>query len=211
MSANLEEMARSLFDNRVPTMWASKAYPSLKPLAAWIEDLVMRVKFIQEWIDHGVPSVFWISGFFFPQAFLTGTLQNYARKKIISVDTISFDFKVMKENNAKLNKSPDDGSYIRGLYLEGAGWDSTRNLLCESRPKELFVNMPVIWLVPTENRKSPSQGIYECPVYKTLTRAGTLSTTGHSTNFVFSIEIPTDQQQKHWVQRGVALLCALNY
>ncbi|VDO93230.1 unnamed protein product [Schistosoma curassoni] len=94
MSANLEEMARSLFDNRVPTIWASKAYPSLKPLAAWIEDLVMRVKFIQEWIDHGVPSVFWISGFFFPQAFLTGTLQNYARKKIISVDTISFDFKV---------------------------------------------------------------------------------------------------------------------
>ncbi|CAH8652543.1 unnamed protein product [Schistosoma rodhaini] len=211
MSANLEEMARSLFDNRVPTMWASKAYPSLKPLAAWIEDLVMRVKFIQEWIDHGVPSVFWISGFFFPQAFLTGTLQNYARKKVISVDTISFDFKVMKENNEKLNKSPNDGSYIRGLYLEGAGWDSTLNLLCESRPKELFVNMPVIWLIPTENRKSPSQGIYECPVYKTLTRAGTLSTTGHSTNFVFSIEIPTDQQQKHWVQRGVALLCALNY
>lgn len=78
----------------------------------------------------------------------------------------------MKENNAKLNKSPDDGSYIRGLYLEGAGWDSTLNLLCESRPKELFVNMPVIWLIPTENRKSPSQGIYECPVYKTLTRAG---------------------------------------
>ncbi|KAH8863214.1 Dynein heavy chain 1, axonemal [Schistosoma japonicum] len=211
MSANLEEMARSLFDNRVPTMWANKAYPSLKPLAAWIEDLIMRVKFIQEWIDHGVPCVFWISGFFFPQAFLTGTLQNYARKKIISVDTISFDFKIMKESYEKLNKPPVDGSYIRGLFLEGAGWDSTLNLLCESRPKELFVNMPIIWLVPTENRKPPSQGIYECPVYKTLTRAGTLSTTGHSTNFVFSIEIPTDQQQKHWVQRGVALLCALNY
>ncbi|CAH8641841.1 unnamed protein product [Heterobilharzia americana] len=97
MSANLEDMARSLFDNRVPIMWANKAYPSLKPLASWIEDLVIRVKFIREWIDIGVPSVFWISGFFFPQAFLTGTLQNYARKKTISVDTISFDFKVMKE------------------------------------------------------------------------------------------------------------------
>lgn len=67
----------------------------MKPLAAWVLDLVERMKFIQCWIDEGIPPVFWISGFFFPQAFLTGTLQNFARKAVISIDVITFDFKVI--------------------------------------------------------------------------------------------------------------------
>ncbi len=72
----------------------SKAYPSLKPLASWVSDLVQRISFLQNWISDGVPAVFWISGFFFPQAFLTGTLQNFARSASVSIDTIAFDFKV---------------------------------------------------------------------------------------------------------------------
>lgn len=211
MSEALETMFNSIFINEVPEMWAAKAYPSLKPLAAWVIDLEERMKFIQGWIDNGIPPVFWISGFFFPQAFLTGTLQNFARKAIISIDIISFDFKVMKEPASSFTSRPEDGCYIRGLFIEGARWDMDAFELAESRPKELYTDMPVMWLVPTADRKQPESGIYMCPVYKTLTRAGTLSTTGHSTNYVIAVEVPSSKPQFHWIKRGVALLCALNY
>ncbi|XP_053154302.1 dynein axonemal heavy chain 1 isoform X2 [Hemicordylus capensis] len=211
MSSQLELMANSLYNNIVPEMWNSKAYPSLKPLASWVNDLLLRIDFLHRWIAQGIPPVFWISGFFFPQAFLTGTLQNFARKSVISIDTISFDFKVMKESANELTKRPLEGCYIHGLFLEGARWDSMYFQLSESRPKELYTEMAVIWLVPVPNRRPPTTGVYLCPIYKTLTRAGTLSTTGHSTNYVVAVEIPSRRPQRHWIKRGVALICALDF
>ncbi|XP_035886761.1 dynein heavy chain 1, axonemal isoform X2 [Phyllostomus discolor] len=208
MSSQLELMAASLYNNAVPELWNAKAYPSLKPLSSWVMDLLQRLNFVQTWIKEGIPAVFWISGFFFPQAFLTGTLQNFARKSVISIDTISFDFKVMNQSVSELKKRPEEGCYIHGLFLEGARWDPMAFQLAESRPKELYTEMAVIWLLPTPNRRIQDQAFYLCPIYKTLTRSGTLSTTGHSTNYVIAVEIPSDQPQRHWIKRGVALICA---
>uniref|UniRef100_A0A8C7H2S6 Dynein axonemal heavy chain 1 n=1 Tax=Oncorhynchus kisutch TaxID=8019 RepID=A0A8C7H2S6_ONCKI len=211
MSSELELMANSLFINKVPDMWQAKAYPSLKPLASWVSDLLQRIKFLHGWISDGVPPVFWISGFFFPQAFLTGTLQNFARRSVVSIDTIGFDFRVMRESASALKERPEMGCYIHGLFLEGARWDAKVGLLTESRPKELYTEMAVIWMVPEPNRKPPTSGVYICPIYKTLTRAGTLSTTGHSTNYVIAVELPTHTTQRYWIKQGVALICALDY
>jgi dynein heavy chain len=211
MSGDLEQMADRLFNNLVPAMWESVAYPSLMPLSPWVNDLRARCNFLTKWVAEGTPNVFWISGFFFPQAFLTGSLQNYARKEQKPVDAISFGYQVMNKTAEELTEKPESGIYISGLFLQGCRWDAAQYSLADSRPKELFTSFPPMWLQPTFEREAPTSGIFKCAVYKELTRRGTLSTTGHSTNYVMPVELPTNVEMKKWVKAGVALFCALNY
>ena len=58
--------------------------------------------------------VFWVSGFVFPQAFLTGTMQNYARKMQLPIDALSFGFRVLHSYSVEEMKEegeevPEDG------------------------------------------------------------------------------------------------------
>ena len=97
MTSELEQMGTSLFNNQVPEMWSKVAYPSLKPLASWVPDLLKRIEFIQQWYENGKPPAFWISGFYFPQAFITGVMQNNARKYSLPIDTISYGYDMRRE------------------------------------------------------------------------------------------------------------------
>jgi len=212
MSEDLESMSAALYDNQVPAVWDEVGFLSQKPLSSWINDLNDRVDFLNNWIKGGPPPTYWISGFFFPQAFFTGTLQNYARKYVIAIDELEFEFKMYDEIlPSEVNEKPEDGVFVWGMYMEGARWNNTTHMLDDSNPKQLYTEVPLVWFLPKRNRKKPDTGIYMCPVYKVLSRAGTLSTTGHSTNFCIWLELPTKEAQEKWIRAGVAAFLALRY
>ena len=101
------------------------------------------------------------------QSFLTGALQNYARKYRIPIDTLEFGFCISARVGEKQEKPsansgtdakeyfivdrPEDGVIVWGLFLDGAAWKGGANgTLSDPKPKELFSTAPPIWIKPIE-------------------------------------------------------------
>lgn len=214
MTADLESLGNSMFVNEQPALWVKKGPLSLKPLSSWYLDILDRCAFFQMWYDLAkAPPVFWISGIFFPQAFFTGAIQNYARKFNEEIDLLSYRQSPMddvKDPVKELTKPPEDGVYVYGLFLEGARWSTGTHQIEDSRPKELFTEVPSLWFLPVKNRV-PDVMDYRCPTYKVTSRKGVLLTTGHSTNFVLYLELKTDKPISKWIKAGMAAFLALKY
>ena len=211
MSADLEALGQALLLGARPAMWMKRSYPSLKPLGAYVTDLLTRLAFFSSWLEKGAPQEFWLPGFFFTQAFLTGSMQNYARRNQIAIDRLGFQYEVLRSLPAgETRAAPSEGVHVHGLFLEGARFNEQTGLLAESEPKVLFVSLPPMWLRPQRLDDIAEFPHYNCPLYKTSERKGTLSTTGHSTNFVMFLKLPSDRPAAHWIRRGLAALCQLD-
>jgi dynein heavy chain len=209
MSAALEVAFRSLAVGAVPAMWMKSSFPCLKGAAGYIQELLDRLAMLQSWYEDGPPAIFWVSGFFFTPAFLTAGLQNFARKNSIPIDEVDYDFHVLGLDAARYSTAPEAGVYIKGLFLEGCGYDPSKAMLCESVPKVLHVPAPIFWLEPRRLNEMSEFPHFNCPVYRTADRRGVLATTGHSTNFLRFMRFPSDEPQHHWILRGVCMLSSL--
>ncbi|KAL1023853.1 hypothetical protein UPYG_G00047240 [Umbra pygmaea] len=229
MSEEMERIYNSLLNNQVPDHWSQSAYPSLKPLASWVKDLALRTTFIQSWIIRGRPKSFWISGLFFPQGFLTGALQNHARNYNLPIDELNFRFNVLPvyrdqgavtealktlSVGAQLDMDSElptikDGLLVHGMFLDASCWDDDCMVIMDAQPRVMNAMLPVVHFEPQQNY-IPEPSLYHAPLYKTSARAGTLSTTGHSTNFVVTVMLPSSQPSDYWIAKASALLCQLN-
>jgi len=224
MSGELEDMFNSLLDGQVPRRWAESAYPSLKPLGSWVSDLKARMQFMHAWARTGTPNSFSLPSIFFTQGFLTGTLQRHARKHVIPIDSLEFSFVVSKLVKPEELPAPaEDGCFVHGLFVEAATWDMDLMALQPAQPGTMFASLPLIHFLPTTVTRGKStvkeagqadQGAtaasYRCPLYRTSQRAGVLTTTGASSNYVLDIKLPIERDPDFYVLQGTAALCQLN-
>jgi dynein heavy chain len=209
MSKELEVMYNCVVFQSTPPAWVEVGYPCLKPLPSWVEDFFARIDFLTKWLVEGPRLCYWLPGFFFPQGFMTSVKQTYSRDYKIAVDTLRIGCEMTPFDASEIKEAPSTGAYVYGLFMEGGRFSRETMTMAESLPRQLLDPMPCIWLKPVIAATYSPQGCYNVPLYKTSIRAGTLSTTGHSTNFVVALPVPTttDKTEDHWIRRGCAMLC----
>jgi dynein heavy chain len=95
------------------------------------------------------------------------------------------------------------------LLISAFRWDDEACVVGDSRAGEMQARLPVMHMQPIV-LGPPLPGQYTAPLYKTSVRAGVLSTTGHSTNFVIAVQLPSSLPEDYWIAKGAALLCQLD-
>lgn len=76
-------------------------------------------------------------------------------------------------------------------------WDTQMNSIADSKLKELFPVMPVIFIKAITQDKQELRNMYDCPVYKTRMRGPT---------FVWTFNLKTKEKATKWTLAGVAIL-----
>lgn len=76
-------------------------------------------------------------------------------------------------------------------------WDTNAVSIVESRQKDLYPMMPIMFIKAITLDKQELRSLYDCPVYKTRQRGPT---------YVWTFNLKTKEKPAKWVLAGVALL-----
>jgi dynein heavy chain len=206
-----------IFEAKVPKSWVFTITNTLfswmlPTIGLWFNSMRLRHEQFNKWLVNKRPLSFWMTGFFNAQGFLTAMKQEITRahrKDEWALDDIVYHAVVKKMARVdQVGQRPDEGVFVHGLYLDGAGWSSRQESLVESEPKKLFYPLPIIHVTATtqsiyKNIKADlygKSGGYECPVYTYQRRTDLY--------YIFTVTLPPGKYtSRHWILRGVALLC----
>jgi len=164
-------------------------------LVGWIEHFDRRYRQYKDWIETEEPKVIWLSGLSDPGSYLTALIQTTCRLKKWALDKSVMYTVVTKERNASsIKKRLEHGTYITGLFIEGARWNIDKDCLDYQFPKELIAEMPLLQVIPVEANKLKLRGTIKTPVYVTQDRKNSMGK-----GLVFEADLKTDKHVSHWV------------
>ena len=202
MSAELDSIGQSLLNGLLPPSWLKLTPATRKGLANWISFWMRRQDQYATWEKEGEPLVMWLSGLSIPETFLAAVVQTTCRRKKWPLDKSTLFTKVTKFIKAEeVTERLQDGCYISGLYIEGAGWDSKESRLVRQPPKVLIQEMPVLQVIPVEAHRLKLSGTFRSPVYVTSDRKSAAGV-----GMVFEADLDSKEHQSHWVLQGTALV-----
>ncbi|XP_068982290.1 dynein axonemal heavy chain 7-like isoform X4 [Bombus flavifrons] len=206
---SLKKLAKEICENKTPHTWKMIQINILtENLTDYIDNLLKRAKFIQNWINQGRPKIIWFDTLFHYKMFFSAILLTFSKRYNISIEDIIFDFEI--DTKKEIDEEYDDAYLICGLHLCGARWDLEKRMLVENFTNEIWQNMPPIHLKCSRNKKSADK-IYECPVYITAAKNIDKDIKFSSKNYIISIPLKTDTPATHWIKCGTALFCHINY
>jgi len=202
MSAELDTLGTSFLNGQLPPQWTKLAPPTMKRLVNWIAHFERRFRQYKDWIEIEEPKVMWLSGLHIPESYLTALIQTTCRSKGWALDKSTKYTNVTKIRDPKeVTKRLDQGTYVQGLYLEGARWNGDKDCLDYQKPKELVTEMPLVQIIPVEANKLKLRGTIKTPVYTTQARANAMGV-----GQVFQADLKTMQHPSHWILQGVAMV-----
>jgi len=202
MSEALDKIGDSLFNGNLPDAWLRWSPASEKPIGSWMTHFVARETQYALWIEEGEPAVMWLSGLHISESYLTALVQATCRKREWPLDKSTlYTTSTTYTNWEDVTEKMDYGTYVRGLYLEGAGWDVEKGHLVTQEPKVLVLEMPVLQVIPVEANRLKLMGTIKTPVYVTQARKNAMGV-----GQCFEADLATTEHTSHWVLQGVALV-----